>query len=187
MSFGALYVLFGTYKTQTQYSLQLNDLSYKTVHKKLTVRQCLKEILYISVNGADWFRFFLLWDELRHGQRSRFRFGERELLRLCGFDWSFLDLTTTRCFSSKLVHENIHLRAPPKGQICFHSLPLEKTLIFLCSTFLTLAEGQSSASPHRQHHKYYSTPLVSTWWGLWRRMSGTIQPNTVQTLIQRAQ
>lgn len=29
----------------------------------------------ITVNGADWFVFFLLWDELRHGQGSWFGFG----------------------------------------------------------------------------------------------------------------
>lgn len=39
--------------------------------------------------------------------------------------------------------------------------------------FLTSVEGQSTVSPHRQHHIYYSIPLVSMWWGLWRRKSGT--------------
>lgn len=85
--------------------------------------QCLKEILYITVNEADWFALFLLWNELRHRQRWRFRFGERELLGLSGFDWSFLDLTPARYFNSKLLHENIDLRAPSKGHIdiCLYS------------------------------------------------------------------
>lgn len=39
--------------------------------------------------------------------------------------------------------------------------------------FPTSAEGQSSFSPHIQHRRWYSTLLVSTWWGLWRRNSGT--------------
>lgn len=135
---------------------------------ELTVWQCLKEILYITVNEADWFAFVLLWDELGHGQRWRFRFGKRELLGLSGFDWSFLDPTPTRYFKCKLLCENIDLRAPSKGQIdiCFHSLPFGTTVIALkiCSrTILTLAEGQSSVSPHGQRHRYYSTPLVSTW------------------------
>lgn len=83
---------------------------------KLTVWLCLMEILYITVNETDWFAFLLLWDELRHRQRSRFRFGERELLGLGGFDRSFLGLSPMRYFDSKLVHENIDLRTPPKGQ-----------------------------------------------------------------------
>lgn len=84
--------------------------------QKLTVWQCLKGILYITVNETDWFALFQLWDELRHRHGWRFRSGERELLGLGGFNCRFLHLTPSRYFDSKLVHENIDLRAPSKGQ-----------------------------------------------------------------------
>ena len=71
----------------------------------------------ITVNETDWFAFFLLWNDFRQRQGRRFRFGERELLGFGGFNWSFLDLTPMRDSDSKLLHENIDLRAPSKGQI----------------------------------------------------------------------
>lgn len=78
--------------------------------------------MYITLNEADRFAFFLLWDELRHRQSSRFRFGESKLLGLSCFARSFLDLTPMRYCDSKLVQENSDIRAPPKGQmdICFY-------------------------------------------------------------------
>lgn len=77
----------------------------------------MKKILYKTVSEADWFGFFLLWDDLNCRQGPRFGFGEGELVRLSGFGRNFLDMTALRYFDSKLVNENINLRAPPKGQI----------------------------------------------------------------------
>lgn len=81
----------------------------------------MKKIVYVTGSEADWFGFFLLWDDFNCRQGPRFGFGEGKLLQLSGFGRNFLDMTALRYFDRKLVDENINLRAPPKGQI--HKCP----------------------------------------------------------------
>lgn len=144
----------------------------------------LSNTVYINVKGTDWFVLLLLWNGLSHGQRTRFGFGETELLGLSDFDWSFLGPTPTGHPGCKLVHKNIYLRAPSNGQkhkACVYSYCLLRCWMsfsvnhFPGCCFLTSTKGQSSFFPQRQHHRCDSIPLGSMWWDLWhqRRSSGT--------------
>lgn len=91
----------------------------------------------LYVTDTDWFAFLLLWDELGDGQRPRFRYGEGELLGLSCFGCSFLEQIPLRDLDCKLVHENIYLRAPPKGHTSKHF----GCLNLKCSTHKTTATG----------------------------------------------
>lgn len=78
-----------------------------------TVWKKIKDIN--NVEETDWLVFFLLWNRLRYREQARFRFSERELLGFCGFGGTSLDLTPMRHSASKLIHQNLHLRAPSSG------------------------------------------------------------------------
>lgn len=54
---------------------------------------------------TDWFHFFLQGNELRQRHSGGFGLGQRELLRLCGFGWSFLHLILMGHHKGKAIHE----------------------------------------------------------------------------------
>lgn len=82
--------------------------------------------------------------------------------------------STRSSISGRHLKDNTHTVVSP----CFWN-----TFLVFLVIFLTSAEGQSSVSPHRQHHKSCSTRLVSMWWGLWRRTSGTTAKHRTAQLL----
>lgn len=89
--------------------------------------------------------------------------------------WAFLtwppqDTASASCFMRILISGR-HLK--DKQTHSFLPFYLWNNNTLLQKILLTSAEGQSSFSPHIQRRRSCSIPLVSMWWGLWRRNSGT--------------